>query len=986
MRRVALILAMLLMVGCREEQTIKEYVDYVNTFIGTDAHGHTYPGAALPFGMVQLSPDTGTEGWDLCSGYHSSDSTIMGFSHTHLSGTGGADLGDILFMPANGNLLLRPGSADVPDDGYRSRFSHASERSEPGYYTVMLDDYQTIAEMTVTPRTGLHRYTFERDEPQHIVIDLNHGIADLTKEGYYRVVDSVTIEGYRRSQGWAEDHTVYFCARFSHPFDGVEGQVEGMPTTDGEVRGTVVALAALYDEAIKELEIQVGISSASQSGARANLEAECTTFSEARLAARQRWNSALSRIKVEGDSDDDKVIFYTSLYHTMLAPTIISDADGGYASADGFAYRDSTLTAYGLFSLWDTFRALHPLFTIIEPERNAEFIRSMIRYYDQTGRLPVWDLNMNETNCMIGYHAIPVIADAYMKGLRDFDADKALEAMVASAMQPEWGGLAYYRANGYLPSDKQENSVSKALEYAYDDWCIARMAQQMGRDSIYRIFNERAQYYKNHFDPTDRFFKGRNAAGELNPDFDPTALSLWGSGDFTEGNGWQYNFFVPQDINTLIEMNGGDEQFVKRLDEMFTTEGVKGNVSDVTGLIGQYAHGNEPSHHVAYLYSYAGQPWKTAQRLDQIYNLYTSSRDGICGNEDCGQMSAWYVLSAMGFYQVTPGSNIYVLGTPRFDRVTIEPEQGEKFVVEVENLSPENIYIDEVLYNGQPYDRSYITHEMIRNGGTLCLTMSSEANREFGLKADDRPVSRITDGVVSSAQMLSEVVFEPELSEPKRVFNGSITLHPKAHHAIHYTVDGTAPTAHSTLMSNDKGIVLNEGATLQMVAVDDDNRLSTVRKEKFYKSNMPPGTTISGTAPMQPYTAAGLPSLTDGLLGGDSYKSQAWLGYEGVNPEFVVELPSKMNVGKVLLSFLNKTNDWILPPKSIEIRTAQSAEPVRVRTAKRGYEPDGAQIVSIPVNANTDRLYIKLEGGVLPLWHVNGGSKQWIFIDEIILN
>lgn len=987
MRKLSLtVVAILLFVSCNRQQSQKDPAAYVDTFIGTGGHGHTYPGAATPFGMVQLSPDTGTQGWDWCSGYHTSDSSIMGFSHTHLSGTGGSDLGDILIMPANGNLILTPGTKEIPDEGYRSRFDHATEKSEPGYYSVELADYNILAELTATPRTGLHRYKFGSNEPQHVVIDLNHGIADLTRESYYRIVDSVTIEGYRRSRGWADDHTVYFQARFNQPFNAVEIMIDGVSTQEKQGRGTWVTLAAMYNEPIKELEIQVGISITSQQGASANLAAESTTFDAARKAAYDNWNAELSRIKVEGNSDEDKTIFYTSLYHTMLAPVLMSDVDGGYATADGGVAKDSTITAYGLFSLWDTFRALHPLFTIIEPERNAKFVRSIIRYYDQTGRLPVWDLNMNETNCMIGYHAIPVIADAYLKGQRDFDADKALEAMVASAMQNDWGGLPYYRSYKYLPSDKEQNSVSKALEYAYDDWCIAQMAQAMGRDSIYRVFNERAQYYKNHFDKSDKFFKGRSSSGEFNQSFNPTAVSLWGSGDFTEGNAWQYNFFVPQDINTHVDMCGGDEAYVAKLDEMFSTVGVEGHVSDVTGLIGQYAHGNEPSHHVAYLYNYAGQPWKTQERLAQIFKeMYTTSRDGICGNEDCGQMSAWYVMSALGFYSVTPASGIYVLGAPRFEKATVELSEGKQLVIKAKNLSPKNIYIRSIEYDGQPYLKSYITHQMIADGGELIFQMSSSPNKTFGAEPQNRPVSRIADGALSSEQMLQGVVFEPSLAEPKRTFRDYITLHPTANNKIYYTINGTEPSVNSSTVASD-GIRVENSCVVKMVAIANDGRKSGVSQTQFYKSKTPQGAIIKGTEPSKPYVANGLGSLIDGLMGGANYRNPAWIGFEGVSAEIVIELPSKELINSVSVNVMNKPNEWIMPPYSIEVRTEKKATPKTLNIVTRDYEPDGAKLYTVPVNAQTDRIYITLDGGLLPDWHVNGGNKQWIFVDEIILN
>lgn len=984
MRYIAATIIAMTVVACTKTVPVKEPVNYVNTFVGTAGHGHTYPGATTPFGMVQLSPDTGIEGWDWCSGYHDSDSSVMGFSHTHLSGTGGADLGDILFMPTNGNLILVPGTKEAPDDGYRSRFSHATERAEPGYYSVKLEDFGTLVELTATPHTGIHRYAFDSTKPQYVVIDLNHGIADQTREGYFHVVDSVTIEGFRRSRGWADDHTVYFRARFSQPFNSVESSIDGVPYNEKSGNGTKIALAAIYDNPKDTLEIQVAISATSLAGAAANLESERSGFDQARANATRMWNEELNRIKIETPSEEDKTIFYTALYHTMIAPTLLSDVDGGYPGADANKYKDQQIKAYGLFSLWDTFRALHPLFTIIKPSLNQEFIRSMIRYYDQTGRLPVWDLNMNETNCMIGYHAIPVIADAYLKGQRDFDADKALQAMVASAMQSNWNGVQYARELGYIPSDREPNSVSKALEIAYDDWCIAQMAKAMGRDSIYKVFNRRAQYYKNHFDEQDKFFKGRNAAGVFTQDFNPTAVSLWGSGDFTEGNAWQYCFFVPQDIKTHIQMVGGDKAYIDKLDEMFNTEGVLGHVSDVTGLIGQYAQGNEPSHHVAYLYSFAGAPWKTQERVAAVMNgdLFTAERDGICGNEDCGQMSAWYVMSSMGFYPVTPASGIYVFGTPSFEKMTIQLEGGKEFVVEAENLAPESIYIKEVYYNDVLYNKSYITHDMIKDGGRLKFVMSNAPKKSFATDMENRPVSVIEDEVVTSAQMLGEVVFEPSIVEQCRVFRDKLTIHPVANNKVYYSVNGGEPY----MEVGEKGVDLTANSTLRLMAKSEDGqRKSGVVSTKFYRTTLPEDAVISGTEPSKPYVANGLSSLMDGLMGGESYKNPEWVGFEGKDVELVVSLPRSEFVRSVMVNCFNRPNDWILPAQSIEV-LADGVVVRKVRTAMSDYEGDGARLYTLPVNRNCKVITLRMEGGLLPDWHVNGGNKQWIFVDEIILN
>ncbi|MFI3294738.1 MAG: GH92 family glycosyl hydrolase, partial [Rikenellaceae bacterium] len=758
--------------------------DYVDPFIGTDAHGHTYPGATTPFGLVQLSPDTGTEGWDWCSGYHSSDNSIMGFSHSHLSGTGGADLGDILFMPSSGQVRFTAGTKENPKSGYRSTFSHSSERASAGYYKVFLDEPSVTAELTATSRVGVHRYRYDNPQGQHIIVDLNHGIQDKATRGAVRLVGDSVVEGFRRSKGWADDHTVFFYAHFDAPIASMEVSKDGaIEKGVSDAWATSLVAALLFEKPQHEINIQVGISYVSVEGAKKNLEAQTAgkSFDQIHAQTRELWNNELSKVKVTG-SEDDKVIFYTALYHSMLAPYGMSDVDGCYIGSDRQIRTDTLNTNYGLFSLWDTFRALHPLMTIVNPQKNQEFIHSMLRYYTQRGALPVWDLNMRENYCMIGYHSVPVIVDAYMKGQRDFDAQLALEAMVHSAMQEDYAGVEHYREFGYLPSNKENNAVSKALEYAYDDWCIAQMAKEMGQDSLYEVFVQRAQYYKNHFDPTDGFMKGRDSYGQLRSPFDPTEISALGKGDFTEGSSWQYTFFVPQDVSGLIELMGGDQKFVEKIEELFNSQIGTTSHADVSGLIGNYAQGNEPGHHIPYLYNYAGEPWRTQQRIAQIkQQFFTSSRDGLCGNEDCGQMSAWYVFSAMGFYPVTPASPIYALGTPTFEKVTIELGNSKQFTIEAPNAGKDNIYIQKVEWNGQPYTKSYITHDMIEEGGTLTLRMGSIPNKTFGTAVEDRPSSAIVDHQQTSQELLSRVVFEPYIQNPQRVFQDVITVTPAQH-------------------------------------------------------------------------------------------------------------------------------------------------------------------------------------------------------------
>ncbi|QEC52954.1 putative alpha-1,2-mannosidase [Anseongella ginsenosidimutans] len=729
----------------------QQLTSYVNPFTGTAEHGHTFPGATLPFGMVQLSPDTGIEGWDWCSGYHDSDSSIMGFSHLHLSGTGGGDLGDVLLMASTGEWETAPGSKEDPDAGYRSRFSHDTEEASPGYYSVLLEDDDIRAEMTTALRTGFHRYTFPASEESNIIVDLEHGIRDRTTESFIEVTAENELVGMRRSSGWAADQYVYFVARFSKPFkeltlaedDALQEAREPSPgrRTEGKASKALLRFTTKEGEAIL---VKVGISAVSIEGARKNMEGEIShwNFNRVRKDAQETWETELERIEVEGGTRDQMVTFYTALYHTMIHPNISMDVDRRYRGRDGEIHTAKDFTAYTLFSLWDTFRALHPLYEIILPERNVDFIKSMLAGYEQAGKLPVWELASNETGTMIGYHSVPVIVGALLRGNDNFDKDLAYRAMKHSAMENE-RGLIHYKRMGYIPRELENNSVSKTLEYAYDDWCIAQAARLLEKEKDAEYFAARAMNYKNTIDSVSGFARGKDSSGAWNPDFDPVEVSILGRGDFTEGNSWQYTFFVPHDVEGLINLLGGDKAFAEKLDALFTQEAVVDNehAVDVTGLIGQYAHGNEPSHHVAYLYNYAGQPWKTQAMVRRIMTeLYGSGRAGLSGNEDCGQMSAWYILSSMGFYPVNPASGEYVIGSPLFEEMTIHTGSGEDFEIRVRNDNAEvDKYVQSVYLNRQHYPKSFIRHETIMNGGKLEFSMVGVPSYEWAVSPAYRP-------------------------------------------------------------------------------------------------------------------------------------------------------------------------------------------------------------------------------------------------------
>lgn len=702
-----------------------DYTQYVNPFIGTDFTGNTYPGAQVPFGMVQLSPDNGLPGWDRIAGYFYPDSTIAGFSHTHLSGTGAGDLYDISFMP----VTLPYSEAEAPL-GIHSKFSHERESAYAGYYQVMLDDYGIRVELTATERCGVQRYTFPQAESA-VFLNLAKAMNwDVTEDSHIEAVDSVTVRGYRFSDGWARGQKIYFYTRFSRPFDKMSVDTvfiekDGLKISDG-----VVARFDYHTQKDEQITVVTALSATGMDGAERNFRAEATAgdFDGYLSRAKEMWNRELAKIEIESDSRDDKTVFYTALYHSMLAPTIYSDVDGAYRGPDKQVHHADGWTNYGTFSLWDTYRASHPLFTYTQPERVNDMVKSFIAFYEQNGRLPVWNFQGSETDMMIGYHSVPVIVDAYLKGIGDFDAEKALEACVKTANLDGYRGIGVYKEKGYVPYDLKpyENwSLSKTLEYAYDDYCIARMAEKMGKTDVMKEFDARAENYRNVFNPATSFMQPRDSRGNFIPGFQADAYTE----DICESNGWQYFWSVQHDIDGLMELTGGKERFAQKLDSMFTFHPAEDDELPIfsTGMIGQYAHGNEPGHHVAYLFNKVGQPWKTQKYVAQImHDLYTNTPAGLCGNEDCGQMSAWYVFSAMGFYPVDPVSGLYEIGTPMFPRMQLHLAGGKTFTVVARNVSRENIYIRSVKLNGAPYAKCYITHQQIMEGATLELEMGSE--------------------------------------------------------------------------------------------------------------------------------------------------------------------------------------------------------------------------------------------------------------------
>ncbi|MFR0828955.1 GH92 family glycosyl hydrolase [Bacteroides intestinalis] len=736
--------------SCAEKELPKEYTDSVNVFIGTGGHGHTFPGATLPHGMVQLSPDTRLFGWDACSGYYYDDTSIMGFSHTHLSGTGIGDYGDILFMPVVGEKPLIAGTAENPDEGYRSRFSHEQESARPGYYQVLLQDDSINVELTATLRAGLQRYTYPKASDARLIVDMEptiHGHQHPVTQ--IRVVNDSTIAGMKYTVGWAKRHYVYFYAVFSSPFDyklysGTEYQSDSTSVTVNTAKAVIRFKNLPVDGRVLA---KVGISSVDEEGARLNVEAEIPNwnFEGVMKEANTAWNEALGKIDIETSDNDSRTVFYTSLYHAFIQPSLASDVDGRYRTMGHEIKQDASYTNYTVFSLWDTFRAAHPLYTIVTPEQNQAFIRSLLRKYDEGGILPKWELASNETGTMIGYHAVSVIADAMMKKQCDFDVKKALEACIRSSVYDTMGvtpmmdrqilngklmpvSIKYKNELGYIPCDKVGGSVSQGLEFAYNDWLIAQMMKEHNRKDLYDKYMELSRNYRNYFDPETKLMRGRLSDGSWITPFDPASVQR--PSNYVEGNAWQWAWFVPQDVEGLMELVGGQKSFEAHLDTLFTTSseltGDPNAAADVTGMIGQYAHGNEPSHHIPYLYNYAGAPRKTQALVDHILRtLYHNDPNGLSGNEDVGQMSAWYALSAMGFYSFCPGRPVYEIGRPMFDKVTIHLSNGKDFIIQAKNNSVENKYIRSMKLNGEKLAEPRFSHFDLMKGGELIFEMEN---------------------------------------------------------------------------------------------------------------------------------------------------------------------------------------------------------------------------------------------------------------------
>jgi predicted alpha-1,2-mannosidase len=736
------------------------YIQYVNPFVGTQKMGHTFPGATLPFGMVQLSPDTDTismylddvtynkKVYEYCAGYQYDDPTIVGFSHTHFSGTGHSDLGDILIMPTTGKLLINPGTSDNPESGYRSRLNHENEIAEPNYYSVDLLDYNIKAEMTTSTRVGFHQYTFPKNEEAHIILDMMHGIYNYEGKNvwtFIRVENDTLVTGYRQTRGWARTRTVYFAIAFNKAIKSYGRQKLDDVNYNGfyrkfdeknnfpEMAGNSIRAYFNFDvNAEEQIKLKVALSSVSTEGALKNLQAEIPhwDFDQVKKQGQQIWNKELSKIKIETIDPVHKTVFYTALYHTFLTPIVYMDVDGRYRGLDQNIHQAEGFTNYTIFSLWDTYRALHPFFNLVQPQRNSDMIESMLAHYEQSVHpmLPVWSHYANENWCMIGYHSVSAISDAIIKGVYEKDIERALSACMNTASYPKYDGLEYYMKVGYIPEDKNKYSVSKTLEYAYDDWCIAQIAKKADNEVVESEFLKRAAYYKNVFNPKSGFMHPKLSDGTFKKEFDP--LNTHGQG-FIEGNAWNYGLYVPHAVDEMIKMMGGKERFANMLDSLFTEklgdEHIEKN-EDITrdGIIGMYVHGNEPGHHIPYLYNWTNKPYKTHERVSMIMNtMYSDEPNGLCGNDDCGQMSAWYIFSALGFYPVCPGSEYYSMGSPLVKEAVIDFENGNVLKIIAKNQSPKNVYVEKVTINGKEIKDFQISNFDLVKGGELVFYMTS---------------------------------------------------------------------------------------------------------------------------------------------------------------------------------------------------------------------------------------------------------------------
>lgn len=947
--------------------------EYVNPLVGTAEHGHTFPGALVPFGAVQVSPDTRLDGWDGCSGYHYTDNRIYGFSHTHLSGTGCSDYGDVLIMPFTG-------TPSIHNNEYSCTFSHKNEHANAGYYHVMLDN-SIYVELTAGQRVAMHRYTFPKKGPRGIVINLTHRDKVLASG---ITINGNEIVGFRRSEAWNPDQYCAFSIIPSSPIQKIEFYKDDQLVKETDVRGENCKAIVYFSEKVRMVTLNVAISAVDIAGAMNNQnELRGKSIEQVEEEAVAAWDKELSKIQVESNNKEYLQTFYTALYHCFTSPYLYSDLDGRYRGQDGEIHEsDGRHQIYTVFSLWDTYRALHPLLNIIDQKRTGDFLHTFMQHYRQGTMLPVWELSAYETWCMIGYHSVPVIWDAFIKGIRPYDVNEMLRAMRHSATLNKLGRPDYAKY-GYIPGTSENESVSKTLEYCYDDWCIAQFAKEIGNQEVYDEYIARAQFYKNILDP-DGFMHGKRNGAFATP-FDPTEVNNF----YTEANCWQYSTYVPHDVTDYVYLMGGDKAMGVFLDSLFHGDSkmTGREQSDITGVIGQYAHGNEPSHHAAYLYNFIGQPWKTQELTRKIMTeLYTSQPDGLCGNEDCGQMSAWYVFSAMGFYPVCPGKNQYIIGYPLFDKTTVNLENGAKFVITRDKDLP---YIQSVLYNGEPLNVSYITYNQIKDGGLLEFKMGDKPSETWGIGYQNTPKAIITPTVTTVPYFSTD---QPSFTDSLTV---SINLYQRnvpdaapmsALTDIFYTLDGSTP-APTHGMKYTEPITLKGTTTLKAIAYNKVSGASKVA-EATYRHFNKDKTVNYITMPSPQYFAGGQDGLIDEIHALANWRVGGWQGFQG-DFEAIIDLHQSKPVHSVSASCLEDVRAWIFFPSKVEVLISDDGKQFRPFGTTNGIgseKSEDAKLHSFTVNGNETGRYLKVKVynyGKMPSWHISPGEQAWLFMDEI---
>jgi len=965
-------LSLILFTNLAFAQTKKNYAAYVNPFIGTGGHGHTYPGPALPFGMIQPGPDTRLEGWDGCSGYHYTDSLVYGFSQTHLSGTGIEDYCDFLFMPT-------VGKPQFLNKQYASPFQKKNEKASPGYYSTFLDKYKIRAEITTTRRAGLYKFTYPSTTEANIIIDLKH--RDKVLASWVEIVNDREIRGYRKSSAWAKGQELYFHVRYSKPFKsyGIAINDELQPGLK-KASGTNIKLFVQFETTSQEsIYSQVAISAVDAAGALKNLNSEkdgfdfVKTLSKAKVA----WNNQLAKIDVEETNKSKLTTFYTALYHTLLNPNLYMDVDHRYRGLDNKIHIAKDFEYYSVFSLWDTYRTENPLLTLLDRKRTLDFIKTFLAMHEDGGLLPIWPLGNEETYCMIGNHAIPVITDAYAKGIRGFDTKLALNAMKHAVNRKQFG-LDMYANQGAVMADFEHESASKTVEYAYDDWCIAQFAKMIGEKADYQKYITRAQHWKNVYDPSTGHIRARNNGGWWKP-FNATEVN----NNYTEGNSWHYSFSTQQDINGHIDLMGGEKIYQQKLDELFTTKlGLTGrDQSDITGLIGQYAHGNEPSHHMAYLFNFTTRPEKTQYYIHKIMNeQYHDQPDGLSGNEDCGQMSAWLVMSSMGIYPVSPGNNMYNIGTPWFKKMTISLENGKKIVISAPAKSNENYYIKGISLNGKAYKKLFLNFEDLSNGANLNFALSDMPDVKY-LNSLQKPVMRISENLI---------VPNPIIEGPQETFKTSaeITLSSALSGTeIYYTLDGSEPS--SKTIKYIKPFVINNGVTVKAIAYKKGYKTSYVSTATYQKITN--NYTIKVNSDInKSFTAGGNDGLIDGVRGSSNWRvGNRWQGFWGIDFEAVLDLGKMQQVNAVSIGALQDTQAWIIFPPETEFYVA--GEDLNFKLIGTVKSPSEAkdytiQIKELSAKVGLECRFIKIKAknyGILPSWHEGAGGKAHLFFDEI---